>query len=43
MSKSITVLVSDGEIFFFNHPPKKLLKALRKTGIRGKARSVYCG
>jgi hypothetical protein len=43
MSKSITILVSNGEIFFFSHPPKKVLKALRKIGIRGKARTVYCG
>jgi 5-enolpyruvylshikimate-3-phosphate synthase len=43
MSKSITVLISDEELFFFNRPSKKLLKALRKIGIRGKARTVYCG
>jgi hypothetical protein len=39
----MTVLVSDEELFFYARPSKRLLKALRKTGIRGKAKVIYCG
>ncbi len=43
-SKKITVIVSDDGIFFYTkEDAERLLKPLRKLGIHGKKKIIYCG
>ncbi|MEM2696045.1 MAG: hypothetical protein QXU09_03820 [Thermoproteota archaeon] len=43
-SKRITVVVENDKIFFFTkEDARKLLKPLKKLGIHGEKKTVYCG
>jgi len=39
----VDVVISNNEVFFFNIPPKKLIKLLKKYGLEFKEGVVYCG
>lgn len=44
VTKQITVIVGSNEIFFYTkEDAKKLLKLLKKLGVSGKEKVIYCG
>jgi hypothetical protein len=41
--EEVNIIISNGQVFFYTVPPKKLLKLLRRYGLRFKGRVIYCG
>jgi hypothetical protein len=41
--EDINIIVSPNQVFFYTHPPRKLLKMLRKYGLKFKGKVIYCG
>jgi hypothetical protein len=43
MGGEVNIIISQNKAFFYTHPPKKLLKLLRKYGLQFKEKVIYCG
>jgi len=41
--EDINIIVSSNQVFFYTIPPKKLLKLLRRYGLKFKGKVIYCG
>jgi hypothetical protein len=41
--EDINIVISNGQVFFYTMPPKKLLRLLKKYGLKFKGKVIYCG